>query len=127
VFDTAPRLVFAGVTRTQRPQLNKLVDAVTADGGTDVKPALATAFALLMFSPHKTKHVIVLTDGEAPFDGIVELLEDMRKLKITVSAVGIAGADRNLLSQIADHGAGRLYMVEDLGALPKIFIKETRD
>jgi hypothetical protein len=30
-----------------------------------------------------------------------------------------------LLSTIADHGDGRLYMVEDIGALPKILMRET--
>ena len=28
---------------------------------------------------------------------------------------------------IADAGEGRLYMVEDIGALPKIFMKETQE
>lgn len=41
--------------------------------------------------------------------------------------VGITRADRNLLSQIADAGGGRFYMVEDLGTLPKIFMTEVRE
>jgi len=44
-----------------------------------------------------------------------------------VSCVGVQGADRNMLSMIADAGDGRLYMVEDIGALPKIFMKETQE
>jgi hypothetical protein len=51
----------------------------------------------------------------------------MRSQKITVSAVGVQGADRGLLQQIVDAGDGRLYMVEDIGALPKIFMKETQE
>jgi hypothetical protein len=39
----------------------------------------------------------------------------------------VQGADRNLLSMIADAGEGRLYMVEDIGALPKIFMQETQE
>src|SRR6185436_5762491 len=65
--------------------------------------------------------------GEAPHDGIMELVSDMRASRITVSAVGVQGADRGLLSMIADAGEGRLYMVEDIGALPKIFMKETQE
>src|SRR5262249_6301046 len=34
---------------------------------------------------------------------------------------------RTLLQQIAEQGEGRLYMVEDIGALPKIFMKETQE
>jgi hypothetical protein len=73
------------------------------------------------------KHVILMTDGEAPSDGIDELVGDMRASRITVSCVGVQGADRGLLGQIADKGEGRLYMVEDIGALPKIFMKETQE
>jgi hypothetical protein len=51
----------------------------------------------------------------------------MRAARITVSAVGVSGADRNLLSMIADNGDGRLYMTDDIGALPRIFMKETTE
>ena len=51
----------------------------------------------------------------------------MRSTRITVSAVGVQGADKNLLQMIAENGNGRLYMVEDIGALPKIFMKETQE
>ena len=51
----------------------------------------------------------------------------MRASRITVSCVGVQGADRNMLAMIADAGDGRLYMVEDIGALPKIFMKETQE
>ena len=75
----------------------------------------------------KVKHVILLSDGEAPYDGLVELVQDMRSARITVSVVGVTGADRNLLSMIADNGDGRLYMTDDIGALPRIFMKETTE
>jgi hypothetical protein len=68
-----------------------------------------------------------LSDGEAPYDGLVELVQDMRSARITVSVVGVTGADRNLLSMIADNGDGRLYMTDDIGALPRIFMKETTE
>ena len=48
----------------------------------------------------------------------------MRVSGITVSTVGVAGADRNFLAMIADAGDGRLYLVDDVAALPKIFAKE---
>src|SRR5262249_57594341 len=51
----------------------------------------------------------------------------MRAKRITGPCVGVHGADRSLLSMIADAGDGRLYMVEDIGALPKIFMKETQE
>ena len=53
--------------------------------------------------------------------------QDMRASRITVSCVGVQGADRNMLAMIAEAGDGRLYMVEDIGSLPKIFMKETQE
>jgi hypothetical protein len=67
------------------------------------------------------KHVILMTDGEAPSDGIAELVQDMRASRITVSCVGVQGADRNLLVDDrrrrrgpALHGRGHRRAAEDL-------------
>ncbi|HOU90153.1 MAG TPA: VWA domain-containing protein, partial [Polyangiaceae bacterium] len=40
----------------------------------------------------KVKHVILLTDGQASYEGIAELVDEMRQSRITVSAVGIGEA-----------------------------------
>lgn len=65
--------------------------------------------------------MLLLTDGEATSERLVELVTKMRDARITVAAIGLAGADRDRLSQIADAGGGHLYMVEDVGKLPKLF------
>jgi Ca-activated chloride channel homolog len=39
----------------------------------------------------------------------------------------VQGADRGMLQMISEAGEGRLYMVEDIGALPRIFMKETQE
>ena len=91
----------------------------------DVLPAGSAPTA---YKANKTaKFAILMTDGEAPSDGIPELVGDMRGARITVSCVGVQGADRNLLAMIAEAGDGRLYMVEDVGSLPRIFMKETQE
>ena len=60
-------------------------------------------------------------------DGLADLVQEMRQARITVSCVGVQGADRNMLQMISEAGDGRLYMVEDIGALPRIFMKETQE
>jgi Ca-activated chloride channel family protein len=100
------------------------IDRITAGGGTNIRPALALAYHVLGGVKGK-KHVVLLSDGEAPTDGLVELLEKMSHDEdITVSTIGIGDADRSLLQMIQEAGGGRLYMVDDLGALPKVFMKE---
>ncbi len=69
----------------------------------------------------------MLSDGKAPYEGVDDLVQDMRASRITVSAVGIGDADRGLLQRVSDNGDGRLYMTDDLAALPRIFMKETTE
>src|SRR5205085_280449 len=110
-----------------RMRISTEISRLTSGGGTNIFPGLKEAYEILQGINAKVKHVILLSDGEAPHDGLVELIGDMRSSRITVSSVGVQGADRNLLQMISDAGEGRLYMVEDLGALPKIFMKETQE
>jgi len=123
VFDTDVKIVFTEVARSQRSWVKKTVSQLQAGGGTNIKPGLEKAFEILK-GLTKRKHVILLSDGEAPSDGLAELADEMAKTDITISAIGVHGSDRNLLATITDHGGGRLYMVEDLKSLPKVFAKE---
>ena len=110
-----------------RSRISAEISKLQSGGGTNIFPGLKEAFEILQGINAKVKHVILMTDGEAPTDGLAELVQDMRASRITVSCVGVQGADRNMLSMIADAGDGRLYMVEDIGSLPKIFMKETQE
>jgi Mg-chelatase subunit ChlD len=124
-FDTEASVVVRLQRASNRVRISTDIARIQTGGGTDIFKGLHAAFTQLKGAGNSNKHVIVLTDGEAPADGIADLVSDMRAAGITVSAVGIQGADKNLLTLIADHGDGRLYMVDDLGALPKIFKRET--
>lgn len=123
VFDSDVKIVFAEVARNQRSWVKKTVEQLKAGGGTNIKPGLEKAFEILKPSS-KRKHVILLSDGEAPEDGLAELTEQMASSDITISAIGVEGADRNLLAMITDGGKGRLYLVEDPKSLARLFAKE---
>jgi Ca-activated chloride channel homolog len=126
-FDSEAQVFVRPQRASNKMRISAEISRLQSGGGTNIYPGLREAFEILQQINAKVKHVIVLSDGEAPYDGIVDLVQDMRGQRITVSCVGVAGADRNLLSIIADNGDGRLYMVEDLGNLPKIFMKETTE
>ncbi len=101
---------------------------LNAGGGTNgATPGLKMAYEQLSGINAKVKHVILMTDGEAPTDGLADLVGEMHQSRITVSCVGVPGADRNVIAMISEAGEGRLYMVEDIGSLPKIFMKETQE
>jgi uncharacterized protein YegL len=126
-FDSEATLYVRPTRASNKMRISTDIARLQSGGGTNIYPGLKEAFEQLQGVNAKVKHVILMTDGEAPSDGIAELVGDMRNARITVSCVGVQGADRTLLQQIAEQGEGRLYMVEDIGALPKIFMKETQE
>ncbi len=111
---------------SNRVRISNEIARLQAGGGTNILPGLVMANDILSNINAKVKHVILMTDGEAPTDGLAERVQEMKSQRITTSCVGVQGADANMLRMIAENGDGRLYMVEDIGALPKIFMKETQ-
>ncbi|MBW2277514.1 MAG: VWA domain-containing protein [Deltaproteobacteria bacterium] len=126
-FDSQPTTIVRVQRASNRMRISTDIARLQAGGGTNIYPALREAYEILQGVNAKVKHVIVLSDGQAPYDGIADLCQEMRAARITVSAVGIGDADRNLLNIIADNGEGRLYMTDDLAALPRIFMRETTE
>ena len=126
-FDNSPVSVVRLQRAANRGRISTDIARLTASGGTNILPALNEAYETLLTANARVKHVILLSDGQAPYDGISGLTREMRSANITVSAVGIGDADRNLLQMISSEGNGRLYMVEDIAALPRIFMKETTE
>jgi uncharacterized protein with von Willebrand factor type A (vWA) domain len=108
----------------ERKSIAMGIGRIQAGGGTAFLPALRAAYTMLKPLKLAHRHVILMSDGESPSDDIAELVHDMSELNITISTVGVQGADRGMLSMIADAGEGRLYMVDDLTALPKLFADE---
>lgn len=107
-------------------QIVAAIKKVEAGGGTNVYPALKAAQESLHGSKLKHKHVVLVTDGESPLDGIADLVSEMRVEGITISTVGLQGADRNFLMMIADGGDGRLFMIEDTKAFGRLFAHDVR-
>lgn len=118
------------LVRLQRAQnrvrISSDISRLTSGGGTQLLPPLQEAYQQLVSAPAKIKHVILLTDGQAEYQNIIELVDQMVQNKITVSTVGVgSGADQTLLTAIAEHGGGRFYFTQDASSIPKIFTKET--
>jgi Ca-activated chloride channel homolog len=126
-FDSEAQVYVRPTRAANKMRISMDISKLQAGGGTNIFPGLKEAFEILQNINAKVKHVILMTDGEAPTDGLAELVQDMRASRITVSCVGVQGADRAMLEMIAQAGEGRIYMVEDIGSLPKIFMKETQE
>ena len=103
------------------------ISRIQASGQTNIYPALGIVYRMLQKAEAKTKHVILLSDGDthpADFEG---LLKRMTTDKIEVSTVAIGeAADRGLMANIAKWGNGRAYATVSAEAIPQIFIEETQ-
>ncbi|MFM1650616.1 VWA domain-containing protein [Brevibacillus sp. B_LB10_24] len=126
-FDGEPWVVLEPQAVTDLPKIQEQIGRIYADGGTDIFPALETAYEQVKALPTQRKHVILLTDGQSGRDDDYEgLLGQMAKEGITVSTVAVGDdADTYLLEDIATMGKGRFYFANDPSAIPQIFSKET--
>src|SRR5262249_3602838 len=126
VFDQIAQPVVRLQRAANRTRILTQIASIQAGGGTNILPALRLAYEELDPIAAKVKHVILLTDGQASYDGIAALVDEMVEHRITVSAVGVGGeADKTLLTMIAERGGGRFYHTMDASNVPKIFTKET--
>lgn len=125
-FDTVPDTVVRLQQASNRARIRSDIGRIAAGGGTDILPALTEAYIELSTRSARLKHVIVLTDGAAPWEGISDITSAMRSEGITVSSVAVGGdAERSLLEMIAELGGGRFYATNDPNNIPQIFVQET--
>lgn len=125
-FDTAPTRVVRMTAAKHRARIQNDIARIQAGGGTEIFAALDAAYQSLTTTRARRKHVILLTDGQAPHQGIRDLAQAMAAEAITVTAVGLgSGVDEGLLRTISDTSGGRLYKVQDPQQLPRVFTRET--
>lgn len=101
------------------------IDSLAAGGGTYMYTGMVTGKDMLDNATAKIRHMIVLSDGHtqpADHEGLVEGMSDAG---MTVSTVALGGADKQLLSGLAELGRGRYYETDDPANVPQIFTKET--
>jgi Ca-activated chloride channel family protein len=120
------------VSADRRQQLESLIHGITAGGGTNLGAGLQAGINLLVSAPENgnTKKVILISDGLAN-KGITDSARLGRmagvavEKEFAVSTVGV-GNDFNeqLMTAIADRGAGNYYYLENPMAFAEVFQKE---
>lgn len=127
-FDNVARRVVSLQRAGNRYRIATGIGGISAGGGTNIYPALQMAATELERVRAKVKHVILLSDGQAPRTGIDALVRQMRRSGITVTSVGVGSeVDRAMLEAIADRGGGRSYFTDRPETLPRIFVRETKE
>ncbi|HTS52121.1 MAG TPA: VWA domain-containing protein [Burkholderiales bacterium] len=127
-FDSRPHDTVPLQPVRSRRRAEDLIDHIQASGQTSIYPALATAFRWLERAEPKSRHVILLSDGDTAPGDFERLLKRMVEAHISVSTVAVgADANRELMSDIARWGKGRAYYAEDPGSVPQIFVHDAQD
>lgn len=121
-FDTGPeRVVRMSRADKARSNLPVALAAISAGGGTYLFPALDDAYQHLGAVSAGKKHVLLLTDGTGPADGLRDLALALASEGMTLSAVGLGGSvDVQLLRSLTDAAGGRFRAVTDLATLPDV-------
>jgi Mg-chelatase subunit ChlD len=127
-FDTEAEWVVPLQSAKNKQDIVEKVSTIeTGGGGTELLSALEEAYRVLKNQEAMLKHIVVLSDGEAPLKGFKELLRALVDDKITVSSIAISSeAGQDLLKKISDWGGGRYYFTNDMYEIPRIFTDETR-
>ncbi|MBI1875848.1 MAG: VWA domain-containing protein [Acidobacteria bacterium] len=111
-----------------RRDIKDRISSIVPSSHTNIFPALESAGLELQKAKAKTKHVILLSDGQTYPDEYEKLVTSMAGSKITVSTVAVGTeADRILLGNIARWGQGRAYALENAHDVPQIFMKEVQN
>lgn len=126
-FDSTPWWIVEPTKLTDREEVLDKIQSIQADGGTEIFPALDTAYNKLLEMDAQRKHIILLTDGQSASNpGYAALTQGMVDNKMTMSTVAVGdGADQVMLEQLAKQAKGRFYFTNDESTLPAIFSRET--
>lgn len=102
--------------------------AISSDGGTNLAVALDTARRQLETVQTKSKHVIVLSDGESQeTERLPALVVQLAASGAKVSTIAVGDeADDATLRTVAEQGNGVFYRVTNPNVLPQVFIKAIR-
>ena len=104
------------------------VSKLTADGGTEIPPALSAAYHAALTSKAKYRHLVLVTDGISEEDDSVPLAREASRHGISISTVGLGPAvNRSFLEAVAKASGGRSYFLAAPEDLKRITLNDVRD
>jgi Ca-activated chloride channel family protein len=125
-------LAGAFASEANKQRMLRFIDNIWDEGGTNISSGLSTGREQLLtaMNDFKVNRLILISDGQ-PTEGLREpqaitrLTGSIRALGISVSSIGV-GTDFNedLMSGIAEAGAGAYAFLQDASQLSSIFSKD---
>lgn len=106
--------------------LANLVATLRPSGGTNIRSGMRLAARDIVNEPSELRHIILLTDGGADSNGLVEMARDLYdNNNVTTSVISIGAQEAPFLAEMAEAGHGNYHHVLDADNIPAIFTLET--
>lgn len=127
-FDSQASVVVRLQRAANRMRILSDIGRIQPSGGTNILAGLREGVDQLTQVSARKKHLILLSDGQSPAEGIPELVDAAAAAHITISTVAVGeGADQSLLRLVASRGGGRFHPTRDPTEIPRIFSRETSE
>ena len=108
--------------------VQRLIEGIVADGGTQIAPALREAFQQIRTSTAAYKHILLLTDGISEEGDSLKLARAAAGLKITISTAGLGlDVNRAYLERIAQTAQGQAYLLSDVSRLRQLVLRDVME
>jgi Mg-chelatase subunit ChlD len=107
-------LVFVRPTRAvNQVRIDKDLSRLQRGNGTNLFTGLKEAFELLQGLYVKTKLIVLITDGDGPEDGVIDLVSDLQGSRIRLITIGTKRDNLGQLTRIADNAESPVYFLDD--------------
>ena len=110
--------------------LLRAVQGIKPAGGTTLmKEAVDRAYEILEADDAKRKYIILLSDGKSDdtASDFLELAEQIAEARISITAIAIGDANRQLLTQLTETSNGHFVRVQNLQELPTVLMEAVRE
>ncbi len=129
-FDTNPyTIVELKPNEEVKKEIIRKLSTLHADGGTDIFPAMDSAYRQISRKSSKVSHVILLSDGNTKsiYYHYNRMISKFQQANITVSTIALGTwlVNTKLLEDIAKKTRGQFYQITDIIKLPRLIIKDS--
>ena len=110
--------------------LRDVVSRLKPTGGTTkMTDAIKQAYEMLKSSDAKRKHILLLSDGKSDGNAseLLDLASQIKEARISMTAIAIGDANRQLLTQVAEISSGHTVFVENIQQLPTVLTEAVRE
>ncbi len=108
--------------------VKSLIAGISADGGTNIPPALREAYRRIRRVDAVYKHIILLTDGISEEGDSMALARQALANHITISTIGLGDdVNRDYLEKVARLAKGKSYFLTEFRDLEQLLLRDVEE